>query len=117
MDEILEWIKRGLDKPGKTQTGLAEALGRTQPQVSRLLRGTRDLKEREIAIIAEYLEEEPPPRAERRNWRQRLGIEREETASADLASPSEDFDTRLAAQREAAERLARNRAAAARLEG
>jgi phage repressor protein C with HTH and peptisase S24 domain len=60
MDE-LAWIRRGLQKPGRTQSGLARALGRSPSAVTALLKGERQLKVREIAIIADYLGEEPPP--------------------------------------------------------
>jgi phage repressor protein C with HTH and peptisase S24 domain len=59
LDE-LAWIRRGLEKPGRTQTGLAQALGRSPSAVTALLKGQRQLKAREIAIVAEYLGEEPP---------------------------------------------------------
>lgn len=59
MDD-LGWIREGLKKPGKTQSGLAKALGRYPSAVTSLLKGERDLKAREIAIVAEYLETEPP---------------------------------------------------------
>lgn len=56
----LEWIRTGLRKPGKTQRGLAAALGVDASAVSRLLSGARQLKAAEIAIIARYLEIVPP---------------------------------------------------------
>jgi transcriptional regulator with XRE-family HTH domain len=59
MDE-LEWIRKGLEKPGKSQTGLAQALGRADSAVSNLLNGKRQLKQNEVGIIAQYLEVDPP---------------------------------------------------------
>lgn len=59
----LQWILDGLQKPGKTQTGLAKALGRAPSAVTALLQGKRDLKAREISTIARYLEVEPPAQA------------------------------------------------------
>ncbi|MBA3241609.1 MAG: LexA family transcriptional regulator [Acidobacteria bacterium] len=59
MDD-LEWIRKGLDKPGKTQSGLALALNRSPSAITRLLANERELKQREIQRIAEYLEMEPP---------------------------------------------------------
>mgnify|MGYP002634165865 CR=1 FL=1 len=56
----LDWIREGLRKPGKTQRGLAEALGVDASAVSRLLNGARQLKAAEIAGIARYLEADPP---------------------------------------------------------
>jgi SOS-response transcriptional repressor LexA len=64
----MEWIRAGLEKPGKSKSGLAKALHRSPSMVTSLLSGTRELKAREIAIIARYLEVEapespaPPPR-------------------------------------------------------
>lgn len=59
MDD-LEWIRKGLGKAGKTQTGLARVLKRAPSAVTNLLKGTRDLKQREVRLIADYLEVEPP---------------------------------------------------------
>jgi phage repressor protein C with HTH and peptisase S24 domain len=56
----LDWIRSGLHKPGKTQRGLAAALGVDASAVSRLLAGTRQLKAAEIAAVARYLEIVPP---------------------------------------------------------
>jgi phage repressor protein C with HTH and peptisase S24 domain len=61
----IDWIRRGLDKPGKTQIGLAKALGVAHPQITRLLQGSRRLKADEIPKIARYLEEAPPARTVR----------------------------------------------------
>ena len=62
MDEI-EWIRAGLEKPGKSRSGLAKALGRAPSAVTALLKGARELKAREIAVVAEYLEVEAPENA------------------------------------------------------
>jgi phage repressor protein C with HTH and peptisase S24 domain len=59
MDD-LDWIRDGLRKPGKTQKGLAEALGIDASQVTRLLKGERQLKVAELPRIAGYLEEPTP---------------------------------------------------------
>ena len=56
----IEWIRKGLAKKGKTQTGLARAMNIAHSQISRLLSGDRQLKAREIPVIAAYLEELPP---------------------------------------------------------
>lgn len=56
----LDWIRDGLKKPGKTQAGLAAAIGRSPSAVTALLQGSRDLKAREISKIAQYLEVSPP---------------------------------------------------------
>lgn len=55
-----DWIKRGLEKPGKSKTGLAAALGRNPSMVTSLLAGTRQLKADEVPIIAAYLGVAPP---------------------------------------------------------
>jgi len=56
----IDWIERGLRKPGKTQSGLARALGRNPSTVTALLKGQRRLQLHEIAMVAEYLEVTPP---------------------------------------------------------
>lgn len=59
--KFIDWIFTSLDKKsGKTQSGLAEKLGVAHPQMSMLKAGKRDLKVREIPVIAEYLEKSPP---------------------------------------------------------
>ncbi|MFV0281252.1 MAG: 3,4-dihydroxy-2-butanone-4-phosphate synthase [Rhodoblastus sp.] len=52
---ILEWIRKGLEKPGLSQAGLAETLGIDRAQVTRLLQGKRELKVRELKQVADYL--------------------------------------------------------------
>jgi len=56
----LEWIIEGLKKPGKSKIGLAKALKRAPSMITALLSGKRDLKAREIEIIARYLDVDPP---------------------------------------------------------
>jgi transcriptional regulator with XRE-family HTH domain len=60
-ERYVRWIRQGL-KNGKTQSGLAAALGIAHPQISSLMKGTRQLKVPEIPKIAAYLEQPPPPR-------------------------------------------------------
>ena len=60
MEDLLDCIRRGLRKPGKTQAGLARALGRAPSAINNLLAGKRRLRADEIARIARYLEEPPP---------------------------------------------------------
>lgn len=50
----LEWIKSGLRR-GKTQTGLAKALGISPSGVTDLLQGKRRLRADEVDLVAEYL--------------------------------------------------------------
>lgn len=52
----LAQIREGLAQPGKTQKGLAAALGLDNSQVSRMLAGRRPLRAHEIPIILAYLE-------------------------------------------------------------
>lgn len=56
----LEWLQRGLTKPGKSQAGLARHLGISKPVVSRMVSGERPLRGAEIVEIARYLGEPPP---------------------------------------------------------
>ena len=53
---ILDWIRKGLEKPGRSQVGLAEALGIDRAQVTRLMQGKRELKVRELRLVADYLD-------------------------------------------------------------
>jgi SOS-response transcriptional repressor LexA len=56
----IQWILDGLEKPGKTRAGLAKALGRHPAVVTNFLSGKREIKAREIAIIARYLDVDAP---------------------------------------------------------
>lgn len=55
----VEWIVRGLSKPGKSKSGLARAIGRSPSAITDLLSGSRQLKASEIPTIAAYLEVAP----------------------------------------------------------
>ena len=57
---VVDWIKEGLKKPGKSKGGLAQALGRSGSAVTAILNGTRDVKTFEVPRIASYLELSPP---------------------------------------------------------
>ena len=57
-----EWIRTGLSHDGKSQQGLAKELGVDRTIVSRIMGGTREVKAREIEIIARYLGQAPPDR-------------------------------------------------------
>lgn len=52
----LDWIRTGLKRPGKTQRGLAAALGVDPSQVNRLLKGDRRLRADEVEKIKRYLD-------------------------------------------------------------
>lgn len=51
----IDWIRKQLTKPGKSQAGLARALGINPSGVNRLLSGDRELKAREIEKVRGYL--------------------------------------------------------------
>lgn len=58
---IADWMLSGLEKPGKTQKGLATAMGVHPSTITMILRGGKDGKRRhvkfgEVAKMAEYLE-------------------------------------------------------------
>lgn len=57
-----EWVAQGLQKPGKDQYGLADALGVERTAISKLINGKRQLKADEIEKVAAYIEEPPPDR-------------------------------------------------------
>jgi plasmid maintenance system antidote protein VapI len=59
--DLVAWLAAGLDKKrGKTQAGLAEALGITQPRISEILNGKRRIQTIEVPKIAKYLGQSPP---------------------------------------------------------
>lgn len=53
-DDAGKWIRQALASTGKSQKGLASALGITQPQVSRLVNGKRMLRASEIPVLESY---------------------------------------------------------------
>lgn len=53
----LKWLAKQLERPGYSQSGLAQALGKSQSAVSRILSGQRQLKASEVPIILKYLGE------------------------------------------------------------
>ena len=58
--EIMEWLAAGLTISGKTQRGLANALGVDPATICRMLQGTRRLRVDEIEPAARYLGVKPP---------------------------------------------------------
>jgi transcriptional regulator with XRE-family HTH domain len=58
---IQEWVDKGLLKKGKTNEGLAKALGVEQPRISEMRNGRRRVQAAELPIIAQYLGEPVPP--------------------------------------------------------
>lgn len=55
-----DWLKKALRKPGKSQKGLAKALGVDPSVVSKMVSGKREIKLAEIASVTAYLGESPP---------------------------------------------------------
>lgn len=60
VEMLTEWLRVGLKKPGKTNTGLATALGLPQSRVAEMKSGKRKIKASELNVIATYLEEPLP---------------------------------------------------------
>lgn len=60
----LKWLTDGLARPGKTQRGLAKALGIDPAGVNRLMKGERQLKAQEIEKARRYFGQEQPPEDE-----------------------------------------------------
>jgi len=58
-------IRKGLEKPGKSQRGLAQALGVDPTAVSRLLNGQRQLKLSEVPKVEAYLASSTGPEPEK----------------------------------------------------
>lgn len=80
----IEWIRKGLQKHGKTQRGLAVALGIDPSGVNRILKGTRLIKADELKTIADYLDEPLPPEALAGN---RTAPPSSEALKADISIP------------------------------
>lgn len=57
---LIEWLRAGLEKPGKSNTGLAAALGLPQSRVAEMKSGRRKIKAAELNVISNYLEEPVP---------------------------------------------------------
>jgi len=57
---ILDWLVRGLEKPGKTGKGLATVLGVSESVVSRMRQGLRLVRVADLPKIADYIEEDIP---------------------------------------------------------
>jgi len=59
-DPWIEWLRTGLEKPGKSQRELAERLGVFPSAVSKMIGGKRRIQATEIPIVAAYIGEPPP---------------------------------------------------------
>ncbi len=55
-----EWIRKGLERPGKTQVGLAKALGIAPQRVQDIVKDRRRVQVAEIEPAARYLGVTPP---------------------------------------------------------
>lgn len=55
-----DWLRRGLQRPGKSQRGLAQHMGISESVVSRMVSGQRPMRGDEITAISVYLGEPPP---------------------------------------------------------
>lgn len=56
----IDWVVAGLEKKGKSKSGLAEALDLFGSAVTRIIQGHRDIKAHEVETIAIYLETPAP---------------------------------------------------------
>ena len=63
---LREWLRAGLQKPGKKRKGLAHAMGCSEAGVSRLMAGKRRIQLEELPAIAKYLGEDVPAASIRR---------------------------------------------------
>ncbi len=52
-----EWLDKALKERGKSQKGLAKAMGRDDPAISRIISGERQIKAAEVPVILAYLRE------------------------------------------------------------
>jgi transcriptional regulator with XRE-family HTH domain len=59
-EQLIFWIKSGLKRTGKTQSGLADHLGVAHPQITQILKGSRAVKVSELPKIAEFIETNTP---------------------------------------------------------
>jgi hypothetical protein len=59
-DPYVNWVISNLEKPGKSQTGLAKALGLHPSAISKVVSGKRQLKTHEVAGAVTYFGEKAP---------------------------------------------------------
>lgn len=53
-DPYIKWVVENLERPGKTQTGLAETLGLHPSAINKVVKGKRQLKTHEVSAAATY---------------------------------------------------------------
>lgn len=58
--QLAEWLRLGLAKSGVEKQALARELGLHPSAISHMLRGVREFKEAEVAIISKLIGETPP---------------------------------------------------------
>lgn len=58
--QLAEWLRLGLQKPGKKGIALAQILNEHVPTISKMARGQRAIKETELEAISKYIEEPVP---------------------------------------------------------
>ncbi len=59
-DPYKKWVLENLDRPGMSQTGLANALGLHPSAINKVVNGKRQLKSHEVAGAADYFGTNPP---------------------------------------------------------
>lgn len=59
--QLAEWLRLGLQKPGKKGVALAQILNEHVPTISKMAHGLRAVKETELEAISKYIEEPIPP--------------------------------------------------------
>ncbi|WP_174511803.1 helix-turn-helix domain-containing protein [Methylocella tundrae] len=57
---LIEWMRLNLDEPGKTQRALADEMGVSDPVVSKILKGEREIAAAELPAMARYFGNAPP---------------------------------------------------------
>jgi transcriptional regulator with XRE-family HTH domain len=60
MTDYPAWIRDGLQKSGKTQVGLAEALGIHPSGMAKIMSGKRRIKIEELGVIAKFIGQPVP---------------------------------------------------------
>lgn len=61
-DDLIGWMAAGFAKPGKSKKDAAAVLGRQPSAISAIMKGEREIKAKEIPILAAYFGMDPPAR-------------------------------------------------------
>ena len=92
-DPYKKWVIENLEKPGKSQTGLAKALGLHPSAINKVVSGKRQLKSHEVAGAAAYFGESAPGSAEVRPSGAKWVLARKVgTVAAGLFREVDEFD-------------------------